>query len=756
MRASKPNDQAKRSAQGNKMISNMNRATKALLLTSVVPLAFVSTNTYAQDSDEYAGRLDEIVVTARKRTESLQEVPVAVSALSAGQLERGAVQTVLDIAKHIPNVELHAVTHSGAALGASIRGVGFDDLEKTFEPTVGVSVDGVFMASNSGAVVDFFDIESVEVLRGPQGTLFGRNTIAGVINIKRTAPTGEWGGKVEGTYASHDRVDLKGLVNIPLGENGGLKLNYRNLQQDSHLFNVTNNERPKNRDSETASAALRYDFTDKTTATLTYDWYDHNTQPADEIAVGTSDNFFCGVLAIGCDAGAGAISRAGDNRISVASEQILSTIAGDGITLNVDHEEEKFSLKYIFGVMNFEELAQFNSWGAPTPLFEVRRDQEYEQTSHEVQFISDFDGMFNFVAGVYILDTESFITSGPVANFTTTQDASARAVFGEATFDVSENWTISAGARYTAESKELDLTTFSTTAGRAASDPTTILFNLTPEYEDDNVSFRVSAQRKFDWGMIYSSYSTGYRSGGFNNRGTDLETVGPYDSEKVENIELGIRSRPTDNLQLNLTGFITDYTNKQQFVVTSGTECGLAPTATCTFVRNAAETSNNGVEFEGVWTPTDALTMRGSLAYLDAKFDEYIFDTRDISDNAKVIYAPKTTGSLTVEHNSNVFGGDLTLSATGSHRGKQFGNAPFETYDFATGPDITIEAHTQLDLSATFITEIGSGQEIKFILYGTDVFDRSGRVSRAFDAGAFAWQELVPGREVGVTVGYSF
>ena len=192
----------------------------------------------------YGAALEEIVVTAQKREASLQDTPIAVSALSAGQLERGSIQSILDVAAVVPNVELHTVSQSGGTLGASIRGMGFDDLEKTYEPTVGVSIDGVFMASNSGAVVDFFDIAGVEVLRGPQGTLYGRNTIAGVINIKRSEPTGEFGMKLEATAADHARRDYKGIVNMPLGENGGVKLSFRDLTQDSHLFNTTNNVRP--------------------------------------------------------------------------------------------------------------------------------------------------------------------------------------------------------------------------------------------------------------------------------------------------------------------------------------------------------------------------------------------------------------------------------------------------------------------------------------------------------------------------------
>ncbi len=320
-------------------------------------------------------------------------------------------------------------------------------------------------------------------------------------------------------------------------------------------------------------------------------------------------------------------------------------------------------------------------------------------------------------------------------------------------YDLSDLWTITLGARFTSEEKALDLTRFASDADRQAGGPA--ILNLTPDYDDENLTYRLVLQREIPVGMLYASFSTGYRSGGFNNRGSDPITIGPYDSEEVESIEIGLRSQPTDNLQINVTAFSSDYTDKQQFVVTNGVECGLPATATCTFVRNAAETSNAGLEFEGVYTPTGALTVRASLAFLDSEFDSYIFDDRDIADDAKVIYAPETTGSLTIEHNSDVAGGELTLAGTFSHKGEVFGNAPWESYSFETGPDITIDAHNQVDLSVGYQRDLDNGT-LKLLLYGTDVFESDGRVSRAFDAGAFAWQELVPGRQVGITIGYDF
>jgi iron complex outermembrane receptor protein len=255
--------------------------------------------------------------------------------------------------------------------------------------------------------------------------------------------------------------------------------------------------------------------------------------------------------------------------------------------------------------------------------------------------------------------------------------------------------------------------------------------------------------------MVYGSYATGYRAGGFNARGNNEPTVGPYDPEEVGSWELGIRTQPTDRLQLNLTGFVSDYTDKQQFIVTDGSQCGQSNTATCTFIRNAAETTNQGIEVEGVWMPTDRLTIRGTYGYLDAEFDSYDFDGTDISDRAQVIYAPENTFSLMADHTSSIFGGTFIVSGTFSYRSDVWGAAAYETYNYETGPDINIDSHDQLDLSATWIRDLAQGQ-LKLMVYGTDVLEGDGRVARAYDAGAFSWSELVPGRQIGVTVGYEF
>ena len=163
-------------------------------------------------------------------------------------------------------------------MSAAIRGLSFDDLEKTFEPTVGTVIDGVFAASNSGTDLDLFDLESVEILRGPQGTIFGRNTIGGVISINRTKPTRELGVKFKTDIEEDNTSDVKLVVNMPLGDNGGIKVTGRRLQSDSFAFNVTRNEREKLRDLTAASVVVDFDPAENINVNFTFDNYNDNSQ----------------------------------------------------------------------------------------------------------------------------------------------------------------------------------------------------------------------------------------------------------------------------------------------------------------------------------------------------------------------------------------------------------------------------------------------------------------------------------------------
>ena len=722
-------------------------ATSTVSSVSMVPFA------QAQDA-----MIEEVVVTARKRQESLQDVPVAVTALTPNQLERGSIQRTTDIDKMVPNVELHQTYIGSESLSASIRGIGFDDIEKSLEPTVGVAVDGVFMASNSGAVFDMFDVESVEVLRGPQGTLFGRNTIGGVINVTRTKPTGEWGVKLQATFGDQDMTDVKGVVNMPLGENGGIKLAFKNIQSDSHVYNTTLNGRRDFRDSTTVSASIRYDFSDDTSVVFTYDDYDHDTIAPDNLMVGPFPEPLTGYLA----------SQADDYKTSPQLNPLEAYMWGENMTLQVTHNIPGHQIKYTMGIMDYEEEVHESSWGSSTVFFPVNRDQDFKQTSHEIQISSDSDGPLNYVAGLYYLDADSFITSGPIQPFTVTHQAEAQALYGEMTYDFNDNWSFTLGARYTEEDKEMESYSWPPVVGDADRlanniDPSVLQMAASPEFSDDNLTYRAVIQRNFSKGMAYVSYSTGFRSGGFFNRGTTPAEVAPYDSEEVDSIEIGLRSNPTENTQLNLTYYTAEYTDMQLPVITPASfpECGKGGAAedaagiTCSFIKNVGETSMDGIEVEGIWMPTSALSLRASLGTLDGSYDSYDYNGVDISGRAQLLYAPELTWSLGAEHVSQIMGGELILTANYSYQDEVYTQTPWAIYDPATFPKITIDDWESLDVSATYLRDTDNGT-FKVILYGTDVLEDGNRVQRRYTTGSFTWAEIAPRQQFGITIGYEF
>ena len=727
----------------------------AIAATSLGTLGSLPLATPVQAQDSL---IEEVVVTARKRQESLQDVPVAVTALTPNQLERGSIQRTTDIDKMVPNVELHQTYIGSESLSATIRGIGFDDIEKSLEPTVGVAVDGVFMASNSGAVFDLFDVESVEVLRGPQGTLFGRNTIGGVINVTRTKPTGEWGVKLQGTFGDEDMTDVKGVLNMPLGERGGLKLAFKNIQSESHVFNTTLNERRDFRDSTTVSATIRFDLTDDTSFQFTYDDYDHDTIAPDNLMVGPFGEAQTGYLA----------SQANDYKTSPQLLPLQAYMWGNNSTLQVTHNWAGHEFKYTMGIMDYEEEVKEASWGSNTIFFPVNRDQDFKQTSHELQVSSDSDGPLNYVAGLYYLEADSFITSGPIQPFTVNHEAEATAFYGELTYDFSDQWSITLGARYTEEDKQMESYSWPPVVGDADriannTDPSVLQMYATPEFSDDNLTYRAVLQRSFDRGMVYASYSTGFRSGGFFNRGSTPNEVEPYESEEVDSIEIGLRSNPTENTQLNVTYFTAEYTDMQLPLITPASfpECGKggaeedAAGITCSFIANVGETSMDGLEVEGIWMPTSALTLRASLGTLDASYDTYDYAGNDISNVAELLYAPELTYAIGAEHVSSILGGELILSGNFSYQDEVYTQTPWAIYDAATFPKVTIDSWESLDVSATYLRDTSNGT-FKVIVYGTDVLEDGNRVQRRYTTGSFTWAELAPRAQFGVTIGYEF
>jgi iron complex outermembrane recepter protein len=238
--------------------------------------------------------LDEIIVTANRRAENVQDVAAAVTAINAAQVESAFARDLMDLRSISPNLVIDPILGNGTA-AISIRGMQLNDVEKSFDPAVAVYLDGVYLASTTGALLSVFDAEAVEVLRGPQGTLFGRNTIGGLMHIRRAKPSGELGGRVMATYGSYERLDFQGVVNSPSFANDTLKAKFTFVTQSGggYFFNTSRNKREGWNDYLQLGASVLWEPSDRAELWLTYDYIDDKTPTRPVTSLSVAGQAFC-------------------------------------------------------------------------------------------------------------------------------------------------------------------------------------------------------------------------------------------------------------------------------------------------------------------------------------------------------------------------------------------------------------------------------------------------------------------------------
>jgi len=383
-----------------------------LAVTATLPIA---PNTMAQG----ALALEEVVVSARKRSEDLQDVGLSVSALTETEINRTFARDIRDLAFISPNLIFDDTSQGpGGNAALYIRGVGVADVEKNFDPAVGVEIDGLFIGANSGAILRSIDLASVEVLRGPQGTLFGRNTVGGTIRVERTRPTGELGGKVRVGYGDYDNYWYDGILNFGVTDNLSVKLSAaRNNLRDGYFENVALGKKEGAIDYQSFGFNALWNATDNFELEYTYtdEQTDQDTPPL--LNVGQADQLFCSAFEL-C-AQSVSLPTTGD-RYKTARviyqpttwtdyplPDGIVTSSPDDLALNTDDATfdaethiiearwditENLRMNYIYGSFETEETIVSN-WTAEEPmLFGTDRPAEYEQQSHELRFTYDAGG----------------------------------------------------------------------------------------------------------------------------------------------------------------------------------------------------------------------------------------------------------------------------------------------------------------------------------------------------------------------------
>ncbi|MDO8861142.1 TonB-dependent receptor [Haliea sp. E1-2-M8] len=608
----------------------------AALLGTVMATTFTSAVQAQEENRRGASALlEEVVVTARKREEGSQEVPMAISALGADQLEALKIRDLTNLSVRLPNVALDDVGTARGTANFAIRGLGVNSSIPGIDPTVGVIVDGVYIGLNSGILFDTFDLESVEVLRGPQGTLFGRNVTGGAVLLNTKKPGDEFELSLraaidQGPDGGPSRY-IMGSVGGPVNDWLAARVTAYHNDDDGFIENQF--------DGEDVGAIRQTMFrpvavltpTDELEVILRYEY----SEVSGDGPIGQSHTNGSGVpgfpVNFDRDEFDVSIDEVGfqDNETNAFTAEVNYDVAfGDGTVTN------------IFGWRDYTSNGLGDIDAQPVWMFHAPSWLDYEQVSNELRYNGLFSERYNVTTGVFYFDSEinyherrellGIATGGvaPAAQFDGGGNLLTEtwAVFASVDIDLNDQWILSLGARYSEEEKETEIASLSkninnpcniVTAGDCA-------YDFIDDDKWDSFSPRVGLTYNLsDDSFIYGSYSQGTRSGGYNMRNTSFnpaDTPGPFDQETVDSLELGYKSSFGGRGILNAAVFYNQIDDMQREINLPG------PIGVIQLVRNTAEATIMGLEVDATWGLTDSLVAIASVGVLDASYDEVLVD----------------------------------------------------------------------------------------------------------------------------------
>ena len=605
--------------------------------------------------------LDSVKVTARKREETLQEVPVAVTAFTADALDKLNVEDLSDLDAQVPNLTIYAARGSSSTLTAYIRGVGQSDPLWGVDPGVGIYMDDVYIARPQGALLDVFDVDRIEVLRGPQGTLYGKNTIGGAIKYISKGLRSDFNGYGSVTIGNYGQRDIKAAVGGGFGGSEYLRgrISVADLHRDGFGENLITGEQVSDKKIRAIRANLGAYVTDAFDLQFAFDHVDDSSgvRGAQMLRANPFDALFTPATGP---------FRPMDSRYDVRNGMPNvndTTLSGASITANFRMNDD-WSFKYVLAKRESDTETNIDFDTTPDRIADVKAFYSDEQVTHEVQANYDAGGRMRGVLGFYKFDGEA---GGQVLNnffnlsFGDTQGTvytESIAAYADWTFDVSDKFSIDAGVRWTSEDKHAVVknigytdATFSKPSGvvAAAFDKTINFKNLSPKISLD---YQITPDI-----MVYGLASRGFKSGGYNIRAQATavpRSAEPFQDEQVDSFEVGTKMGLFDQrLFLNLSAFHNKYKDIQLSIFTEYTTAQGTKAFFGDFT-NAGEGTVNGFEAEYQWLATDSFSVTGNLAWLDAKFDTYMFKNVNIANQQEFTNAPEFSGALSLEYRTDI------------------------------------------------------------------------------------------------------
>ncbi|MDX1997770.1 MAG: TonB-dependent receptor [Thermoanaerobaculia bacterium] len=629
-----------------------------------------------QEAEAAPTMTDEIVVTARKREENIQEVPVAVTVVRGEALEETAAQDISELQAQVPNLSIYQGRNQSTTLTAFMRGIGQADPLWGVDPGVGLYLDDVYMARPQGALLDVFDVARIEVLRGPQGTLYGKNTIGGAIKYVSRPLTDERSGMISftpGTFNNQDiRASFAGAL-VP-GKLRG-KLAIASLQRDGYGENRFTGRDVSDKDTLAFRAALDWLPRDGVTVQFAYDKTkdDANPKGYQRLAANPLCPAFLGRT---CPP----LNDTFDTESGLAP--LNSTDAQGGSVVVGWELGDAWRLKSITAFRESDSENNIDFDTTPARITDVIATYYDEQLTQEIQLLYDGGGKWTGVFGAYYFDGEA---GGLVKNiflnriFGTTEGKTftdSIALFGEGSYDLTDRLTLNLGLRATREDKN------GVALNRGFTNDTfTVVNAVTANYDKTETFDSLAPKLGLDFQvnddvMTYVTLSRGFKSGGFNVRAQATafpRSAEPFDDEVLSVAEVGVKSILADRqLVLNSAVFYGKYEDIQvsTFTAFDSNGDGVEDAFFGDFL-NAGDATMKGAELEFDFN-SQAVTwfgLTGNVSWLDAEPDDFLDNNRDgFVDTQVITNAPEFTGALRVNLDFPAFGGLLTASAGVAHR----------------------------------------------------------------------------------------
>ncbi len=628
--------------------------------------------------------LEEVVVTAQKRQEKLQDVPVSVTVLSDEQIRSLNLSSGTEVAKQTPNLRVSNLGNEDQPK-FSMRGIATPDFNLNTTSPTGVFYDEVYVASQFLGGPQIFDLERIEVLRGPQGTLFGKNTTGGAISFVTKAPSYEQEGNISVQAGNNNYFHAQGAFNMPIvNEKFATRIAFNTSKSDGWITN----HNPAGEDlSSINNYALRWSFllepTEGFDATLRLMHSRSNPTNIGVISYGTGPN---GTNGMGVnprvDPNTGRQYDAWEGYYDRTGGEIDAN--GDGAILTMNQAIGTLTLTSITSYMAGDFKNNVDADGSIMPLIHIDFYAETKELGQDLRLSSNSDGPLNFITGLYFFrdDTRiqtdySFFGGGAGLFQTYNQARRSYAIYADATFDFTPTWTLYGGARWTDDHGEVN-------------DFTVVPTIPTPQvrsYDDSAPTGRLGFRHKFTPDIMgYAQYSRGYRGGTIN--GSALNTVADFnvaDPEYLDALEIGLKSQVWDRkLQLNSSVFFYLYKDQQFVNARSITESSMV---------NAGKSKIYGLEIEAVASLTENLRATFGAALLETEYLEL-----DLTRNAgeqpvslagnELIEAPNRTFNLALDYSVPVSGGSFELHADGVYISSMF-YTPWNDYDAMSSITVT-------------------------------------------------------------------